>query len=530
MITWLQNATSKHHRLIFSFLLVVIVGSFVFYGYGTSGATDTNTRIYLGYDLNNAKLQTRYRDSLAFASFTGQRNEGRSLFQYVAELSLADSLRIPNPSDSEVRKLALLATAGTDGKENLDNLNKFVDYATKALNASDAETRVRFEAYLQDSWRVNKSVALLSGPGHATTAQIKRLIQREKTLWTIDAATFSNATFKATVADDEAKAKAAFEANKEAYRLPAKVEVTVVSFTKTEPDTSTITDDEIVLEGYNVAEKFKFEPGKIKEQALARRVDIEKIIRADRALRNLAGKVGEELGDKFPTEAHKADSKAFAAWLTAKGAKLTTLAAFDVNNPPTDAKVPAEALRLAGELTETEWRTDMFRAEDAAIFVLLNKRIESRLPAFEEVKALALSNWRSNERARLQAEELSRITKRLQEDATAGKSFTESAKALGLTTSSPAPFTVVTTPENLSGINESTGQVLEVAGIGKITTGIRTGNGDTVFLRAAKAEKPKDDATEVEVKQLVARFTQRNAYFTAQGLVQELTEVPEEKK
>ena len=112
MITWLQGATSKHHRLIFSFLLVVIVGSFVFYGYGNRGATDTNTRMYLGYDLNSPKLATRYRDSLSFASFTGQRNEGRSYFQFVAELSLADSLHIPNPSDSEVRKLALLATAG----------------------------------------------------------------------------------------------------------------------------------------------------------------------------------------------------------------------------------------------------------------------------------------------------------------------------------------------------------------------------------------------------------------------------------
>jgi len=530
MITWLQGATSKHHRLIFSFLLVVIVGSFVFYGYGNRGATDTNTRMYLGYDLNSPKLATRYRDSLSFASFTGQRNEGRSYLQFVAELSLADSLRIPNPSDSEVRKLALLATAGPDGKENFENLNKFLEYASKALNASDAETRARFEGFLQDSWRVNKSIALLSGPGHATTAQIKRLIQREKTLWTVDAATFSNANFKATVADDEAKAKAAFEANKEAYRLPAKVEVSVVSFTKTEPDTSTITDEEIVLEGYNVAEKFKFEPGKVKEQALARRADIEKLIRADRAIRNLAGKIGEELGDKFPTESHKADSKAFTEWLKAQGAKLTPLAAYEVNNPPTEAKIPAEALRLAGELTDKEWRTDMFRAEDAAIFVLLNKRIESRLPAFEEVKALALSNWRSNERARLQAEEIARISKRLQEDAAAGKSFTDSAKALGLTTSTPAPFTVVNTPESLSGINESTGQVLEVAGVGKITAGIRTGNGDTVFLRAAKAEKPKDDATAEEVKQLVARFTQRNAYFTAQGLVQELSEVPEEKK
>ena len=33
MITWLQNATGKHHRLIFGFLLVIIVVSFVFYGF-----------------------------------------------------------------------------------------------------------------------------------------------------------------------------------------------------------------------------------------------------------------------------------------------------------------------------------------------------------------------------------------------------------------------------------------------------------------------------------------------------------------
>lgn len=530
MITWLQNATSKHHRLIFSFLLVVVVGSFIFYGYGSRGAMDTNTRLYLGYDLNSPKLQTRYKDSLTFANFTGQRSEGRTFTQFVGELSLADSLALPAPADSEVRKLAMVATAGADGKESLDNVNKFIDYASKALNASDADTRARFESYLQDAWRVNKAVALLSGPGHATTAQIKRLITREKTLWTVDVATFANANFKPAIADDEVKAKAAFEANKEAYRLPAKVEVTVVSLNKTEPDTSTITDDDIVLEGYNVAEKFKFEPGKVKEQALARRGDIEKLLRADRAIRNLAGKVGEELGDKFPTDSHKADDKAFAAWLKAQDAKLTVITAYDVNNPPNHEKIPAEALRLAGELTDKEWRTDMFRAEDSAIFVMLNKRIDSRLPAFEEVKLLALTNWRNNERSRLLAEEIGRLTKGLKDAEAAGKSFTESAKALGLTTATPAAFTVTTTPETLAGVNESTGQVLEVAGVGKITPGIRTANGDTVFLRAAKAEKPKDDSTAEEVKQLVTRFTQRNAYFTSQGLIQELTAAPEEKK
>ena len=43
MITWLQNATSKHHRIIFGFLLVVIVVSFVFYGFAGRGALSSGS-------------------------------------------------------------------------------------------------------------------------------------------------------------------------------------------------------------------------------------------------------------------------------------------------------------------------------------------------------------------------------------------------------------------------------------------------------------------------------------------------------
>ncbi|NBS04266.1 MAG: hypothetical protein EBS64_03415 [Verrucomicrobia bacterium] len=519
MITWLQNATGKHHRLIFGFLLVIIVVSFVFYGFAGRGALKgSGSYMYLGVDLNDPSVRLRHRDAQFFANMTGQRMDNVSLQQRVAELSLANSLNIPDPSEAEIRKIAKDATMPPDGKAEGDTLGKFIDFASKQLNASDLETR---------AWRINKAMTILSGGGHATAAQVKRILDRERAKWTVDAATLPAANFKATIADDEAKAKASFEANKESYRLPAKVEVSAVTITDVTPDTSPISDDDVVTFGYNVAEKFKFETGKVKEQALARRGEIEKLIRAERAVTNLAGLISDELSEKFAVDATKADNQGFAAWLKAKKATITALPAYDAGSPPVNDKVPAEALRAGGDLTEKEWRTDVYRTEQGAVFVLLNKRAESRLPEFAEVKALALSNWKATERSRLLTEEVGRLNKALLADQAAGKSFTESAKALGLTVSSPAAFTAFTVPENLTGVTENTGQLIEVAGVGKITAPIRTRNGDYVFLRPAKSEVPKDDSTAEETKLFVQRISGRNAYFTSMGLIQDLTAPPE---
>lgn len=528
MITWLQNATGKHHRIIFGFLLVIIVASFVFYGFAGRGALHgTGSYMYLGVDLNDPAVRQRHRDAQFFASMTGQRMDNVSLQQRVAELSLANSLHIPEPSEAEIRKIAREATTPPDGKDAGDALAKFIDFASKQLVASDLDTRVRFERFIKDTWRINKAMAILSGPGHATAGQVKRIVDRERTNWTVDAATAVFADFKAVVADDEAKAKAAFETNKEAYRLPARIESTAVVITQTVPDTAPVSDDEVISYGYNVAEKLKLDTGKIKEQALARRAEIEKMIRTERAVTNLAGVISDELAEKFPMESTKADNKAFADWLKTRGAQLRPLPAFDAGNPPQVDKVPAEALRVAGDLTDKEWHTDVYRTEEGAVFIILGKRTESRLPEFSEVKALALSNWKASERARLFTDEVGRLNKALQADAAAGKSFAESARALGLVVSSPAAFTAFSVPENLMGSTENTGQLIEVAGVGKITPPIRTRNGDYVFIRPAKSELGKNDSTAEETKLFIQRIASRNAYFTSMGLIQDLTAAPE---
>ena len=529
MITWLQNATSKHHRIIFGFLLVVIVVSFVFYGFAGRGALSSGTSMYQGVDLNDPSVRARFRDATFFAQMTGQRMNENGLVQRVAELSLADSLGIPSPSVVEIRRFANEMTTAPDGK-SADGLNKFVEFAAKQLNVSDDETRARFEAYIVDTWRIQKAISTLAGSGHATSSQIKRILDRERTNWTVDVATFSAAGFKPEIKVDDAKVKESFTVNIENYRLPPQVAVTAVTITPSVADTAPVSDDEIINMGYNQAEKFKFETGKVKEQALAKRAELEKFVRAERAITNLAGQISDELAEKFAIDTAKADSKELAAWIKAKDAKVTVIPSFEVINPPTVAKIPAEALRVAGELNEKEWRTEVYRSEEGATFVLLNKRTADRLPTYEEAKIKAVENWKKSQLNRLLAEEVAKVGKALQADIAAGKSFTDSAKAHKLVLSSPAAFSIYSLPEALKGADANTGPLIEAAGVGKLTPAIRLANGDHVFIRPAKKDLTEDKTNAEEARMFVQRVSQRNAYFTGIGLVQEVVPAPVQAK
>jgi len=529
MITWLQNATGKHHRMIFGFLLVVIVVSFVFYGFAGRGALSSGAYMYQGVDLNDPAVRSRFRDATFFAQMTGQRMDNNGLVQRVAELSLADSLGIPSPSDVEIRRVAREMTTAPDGK-SADGLNKFLEFAAKQLNVSDLETRARFENYIKDTWRIQKAISTLAGSGHATASQIKRILDRERTKWTVDVATFAAASFKPEIKVDEAKVKEAFTSNIENYRLPPQVAVTAVTIAPSVTDITPVTDDEIINMGYNQAEKFKFETGKVKEQALAKRAELEKLVHADRAITNLAGQISDELAEKFATDTTKADSKELAAWIKGKNAKVTVISSFEITTPPTVAKVPAEALRIAGELTEKEWRTEVYRSEEGATFILLNKRTADRLPTYDEAKTKAVDNWKKSQLNRLLAEEVAKVGKTILADIAAGKTFTDSAKAHKLALTSPAAFSIYSVPEPLNGVNENTGLLIEAAGVGKLTSAIRIANGDFVFIRPAKKDLTEDKTGAEEGRLFVQRVSQRNAYFTGIGLVQDVVPAPVQAK
>ncbi|MFM7209419.1 MAG: hypothetical protein ACKOY8_06320, partial [Verrucomicrobiota bacterium] len=150
-----------------------------------------------------------------------------------------------------------------------------------------------------------------------------------------------------------------------------------------------------------LAEKLKLEPGKIKEEALKRRAELEKVVRQERAALAAAGLVSDELAERFTSESSKAKDPAFLAWLKGRNAVLTPVPEFEAGTTPVAPQVPMEALRTLSVMSAQEWRTDVYRTEEGAAFLFVDTRTESRLPAFEEVKDKALASWRESERQRL---------------------------------------------------------------------------------------------------------------------------------
>jgi sugar diacid utilization regulator len=106
------------------------------------------------------------------------------------------------------------------------------------------------------------------------------------------------------------------------------------------------------------------------------------------------------------------------------------------------------------------------------------------------------------------------------------ESFIQAAQTAGLAFSGPVTFVATEIPESLIGVNESTTQVLETAGLGKVTPAIQTVKGDFLFLRVNTMQVPKDEATAKEVDQLMVRLNAQNAYLMRVGLMVNLIEPP----
>jgi hypothetical protein len=66
--------------------------------------------------------------------------------------------------------------------------------------------------------------------------------------------------------------------------------------------------------------------------------------------------------------------------------------------------------------------------------------------------------------------------------------------------------------------------------VGRLTSAIRTANGDYVFIRPAKKDLVTDKTGADESRLFAQRISQRNAYFTGIGIVQDIVPAPVEAK
>lgn len=522
VITWLQSATQKHHRLIFGFLLVVVAVSFVFYtGTSPNEPTFRGQTKYLGVDLGNRRAVERFDDALRLSGFRvdGERRT-YELCLAIARRHLADSLEIPTPSAEAIQnRVRDLLTQGSGKAVDPKQWEAFVSSLQVELGCDRPEALARLEAVLEDQLRWETAAELLAGPGHASPSEVRRTLEELGTRWTVQVAALEAEGFKPTFPDDLAKAKSHFAANVERHRIPARVKVRAATFPASAPRKRAVTDEEVLTHAYNFAQELGIAEGKVSEEAVRRKDEITARILARDAVQEDCANLSDLLAQRFPLLDQAPAAADLDTWIASQKGTVRELPAFSVGEEPSVPGIPASAIRAASGLAEsTGWHTEFYPTSGGAVTLLVTQRTPSRLPAFEEVQAAALADWRASERGRLLLLRAKEAGQSLAKAVAGGKAFAEAAQAAGLSVRpAPAPFLATEVPEAIRGTTVSTLSALAEAGEGKVTEGIRVAGGDFAYLLASKREvTPADPASEA-FRNAMANLARQNARTTLFG-------------
>lgn len=521
VITWLNGATQKHHRIIFGFLLVVVAVSFVFYTGGSQSSGLHGNPRYLGVDLYNARALERFEDALRLGGGSSDsRQRTLEICLGIARKHLADQLELPVPAEAEVQeRVRMMLTRGAPAGTGPDAKawENFVSGLQQAFGCNRAEALARFQTVVEDQLRWERAAALLAGPGHASTAVVRKALEDMGAKWTVEVAQLGAAAFNPTFADDLAKAQAHFAANAESHRIPARLTVRAVTFAAPPANAARpVTEDEVMTHAYNFAAELGIEPGKVSEAVKSRRAEIEQRVRARAATEEASARISDELAERF--QGAKPAPAALEAWIKSQGGSVRDLPAFDAGSEISMPGIPAAAIEAAGALGESGWHTDVYATGAGPVMLLIQDRTASRLPSFDEVKAKAVADWRATERNRLLILRAAELGKSLAAAVDQGKPFAEAAGSLGLAVlPSPAPFTGAETPDSLAGANLSTVAVLSETAVGKVASPLRVTGGDFVFLRVVKREAPAIDVASDKFRNVVTQVERINARTTLLG-------------
>ena len=517
MITWLQTSLGKHHRTLLGAMLVVIIGSFVFYGYsgnsdrGFSGSLRHKTASGV-IDLTDPRSTRDARDLAAYLSHgvhadeflhaarvaaararagdSAEDPQGDRLYYYyvstVDRLAAADALEIPKPSEKALAEFIRSNRdfAGATGEFDSAKFKQIADMARDRLGLDDA----RLQTALSNAWRVNRLTSAGS-PDDAPALGVLagRISDTLRTKWTVEYAVFSRAGYAPFIPDDAKALSEFFEKNKESYRVPQRVKLRYAKVSGNPAEVQDKpTDDDLLATAGRRKDRFPlFGTVSSATFLLDNRSAIESVWREEKAGESVAAKLSETLGTIMPTGGNRPADEALEGMIKSAGLTASALPAYGSDCVPAGTGLPEALLTGALSLSPQTWRTGAIPFGDAAYVFIYDGAIESRIPALDEVKARVTADRNAAETDRLFAESAKTKAAELADAAKAGKTFADAAKAAGLTVEKPAVFERTSAPEALAAHLDS----LDAIAIGGVSGALRQGS-DRIIAHIASREVP----------------------------------------
>ena len=540
MITWIQLVLQKHHKSVFSVLLVAIVIAFVFtigsvpfFGDSRGGGMRQNKEFY-GFDFSNEAVVNNLQNAVYYEIIlSGQQPQSQEQFTQLMlrqayARHLADKLGILQVSQTEldayIQESPLFA--GKDGKFDAETFKKFV---TSRL-ASGRMTEEYLSEILSQNALVAKVVKLLGGPGYMPKFEIEREYAQMYGKWDFNMAVLSMDSFKPEIKPTAETLQKYFKDNIEAYRIGEGVVLETVFIPSADfAKQSNPTDAEMAA--YFAKNSAKYETRKEGKTIKPKLDDVKAQVRADMVEANSLVKathVAEELVLKiYDAEAKKgsAELKKIIADAKVVLKKCSPIRKTDSALPK---DIPTQVAVDGLKLDNNRFYTDPIPAGNGVWIAFLAEKLESYLPKYDDVKAKVLENYMASEKSRLFNERANTLAKALEKAVAEKKSFANVAREGGAKVESVKDF-VLSDPKGeavmraYSAIN-STLPTLKVGGVSKV----QTFAGNAYIFELVKFTAPSEKADADKLKNISKRMIELYSMISSMSVVSEKVQAQEE--
>ena len=238
MISWIQRTFQHHFRLIFAILLVGMVIPFIFTIGSTPGIgraeRKTASRVFFGHNLLSQEdyrtliLDTRISADLQYGQSVTQEQIQYYMYQRVAAQYLADQLHLPQPTAAEITDFIkrLHIFAGADGQFDVSRYDAF----RNSLKSGSATSEADIARVIRDDARMGKLQRLMAGPGYVMPADVKELLVKADTTWTVSTATVDYSGFAPDISVSDIEMSKFFSDNIFRYTIAPRVSADCVQF------------------------------------------------------------------------------------------------------------------------------------------------------------------------------------------------------------------------------------------------------------------------------------------------------------
>lgn len=515
MISFLQKLIGKHHKILFSVLLFIIIVAFVFTIGATPGIGYKNKKesMFYGFnlaspkDINNLIFATQLTAEVEKQLLQSPAQVEHALLVRIISLDIADKAKIPSPTDDQLKRYIENLPAFKDEDEfSKSRYNNMIN-ALESAGKNQQEIRKIFN----ENFRISYVLQTIGGKGLAFNKQVYDALIGMKTLWTFQVAKYSIADFNDTINVTDEECQKFFDSQQNRYISPIQYKVSCIVIPASYYTASIERPSKDQLNDFYTKNQEKFAKIEGKE-------NIQKSIVSsyynEKALEIALGNA-EKFIINASTNNLTIDKKEAIDSIANIGGSITNIAPYSVVSLPNIQGIDSEIFEKVQSIDSEDHYSDPIVLDNKVVILYLDDVISGGQMSFSEAKHLVIEDVKSVKKQQMFAQNGEKIKNTIIDELNKKSDFEQLAISYGFSVEN---FNDVSLEKNNSEIPVAYFGIIDSMK-GKTVQTIF--NGDTIFYFHIQSQKIPNisEFSEKEVAEMRTEISEtiadlyRNSFF-----------------